>query len=85
MYNSTKKGGRGKCFTINFEVYNAIKLSVYCTFCIDISSAKFSLKGQRILVFRHNAFSLCRILNCHVHCVLHCTLFASDVHSYFEI
>jgi len=44
-------------------------MSAYSTFYIEISSAKFSLKEQ--LVFRHNAFSLCGILSCHVHCVLH--------------
>jgi len=69
MYNYTKVGGCGKHFTIHFEVYNALEISAYSTFYIEISSGKFSLKGQRI--FRHNAFSLCRILTCHVHCVLH--------------
>jgi hypothetical protein len=69
MYNSTKIGGCGKYFTIYFEICNALKVSAYSTFYIEISSAKFSLKGQ--FIFRHNAFSLCGILSRHIHCVLH--------------
>lgn len=69
MHSYSKIGGRGKYFTIHFEVYNAIEISAYSTLYMQITSAKFSLKGQRI--FRHNALSLCRILTCHVHCVLH--------------
>jgi hypothetical protein len=74
MYNYTKMGGGGKYFSIHFEVYNALKISSYSTFYMEISSAQFSLKGQRI--FRHNALSLCRILTCHVllciTCIVRC-------------